>query len=160
MNATYFKKGLGKATGGDYLELEDILAHGISTTGNILKIDIEGAEWEILESISAQTLKGIQQIVIELHDLLEIVRNPEKLKRTCSILNGLSQDFWAINVNPNNWANVQIIQGVLFADVLEISFLRKDPSVRIFEKQLSTRGFPNNKLAPRILLDSFNHILG
>ena len=43
---------------------------GISSKIDVLKIDIEGAELDVLENISANSLKIISQIAVEFHDFL------------------------------------------------------------------------------------------
>ena len=157
-NATYYDRGLGVTSSEELLDLQSILDYTDQKSPKILKIDIEGAEWDVLQSLTIDSLLGINQLIVEFHNLLEIVRNPISFKKATQVLEFIKKDYWAININPNNWANTQIIHGVAFADVLEVTFLRKDAGTVVVTETLSVRGFPNNPEAPKLLLGNFDQI--
>jgi hypothetical protein len=79
----------------------DTMASQISANGDtgkrlVVKMDVEGAEWDSLMATPDEVLERIDQIAIELHGIsdprfLEVVR---KLKR----------QFYVVNLNPNNQA--------------------------------------------------------
>jgi hypothetical protein len=81
--------------------LFDTLANQISKNGDggkrlIVKIDVEGAEWDALMATPDAVLERIDQLPMELHGsherrFLQVVR---KLKRT----------FWVANLHFNNWS--------------------------------------------------------
>jgi FkbM family methyltransferase len=62
---------------------------------DILKIDIEGAEYELLENISDETLSKIDQITVEFHDFLD----PNLKMRTESIVNRISSMGYSVISN-------------------------------------------------------------
>ena len=81
--------------------LFDTLANQISRNGDrgkrlIVKLDVEGAEWDALMATSDATLKRIDQLPMELHGshdrrFLQVV---QKLKRT----------FYVVNLHFNNYS--------------------------------------------------------
>ena len=159
VNSIYYPKGLGPKTFGDFISLEEMFDNLDQESRIILKIDIEGAEWEILNSLSRSVLDRVDQIVIEFHGLFEVVRNQVKFESALRTLRLVSSDFYTINVNPNNWGNAQVLHGITFPDVIEVSYLRKDLNFDGDYGRISWKGFPNNPNQPRLLLQSFEDIL-
>ena len=49
------------------LSFEDLLAEAAIARPDLLKLDIEGAEYDVLASIADKTLKNIGQIIVEFH---------------------------------------------------------------------------------------------
>lgn len=157
-NACFYNKGIGVVTKGSLLDFQEILSFTKLGNPRIIKIDIEGGEWDILSSLKSDSLAGVSQVVIEFHNLIELLRDPRGLEAVFRILKSLKRDFWAININPNNWANSQIIHGVHFADVLEVTFLNKNEDRQAVVGSLSMRGYPNNPSSPQLLLGNFEEI--
>jgi FkbM family methyltransferase len=62
---------------------------------DILKIDIEGAEYDLLENISQKTLDKIDQITVEFHDFLD----PDLKLRTDSIVNKIRSMGYSVISN-------------------------------------------------------------
>jgi FkbM family methyltransferase len=62
---------------------------------DILKIDIEGAEYELLENISKETLDKIDQITVEFHDFLD----PNLKVRTELIVNKIQSMGYSVISN-------------------------------------------------------------
>jgi len=159
LNSKYYSKGLGCKTSGDFISLKEMFDNLDQESRIILKIDIEGAEWEVLDSLNRNALDRIDQMVIEFHGLFEIVRNQIKFQSALKSLRFLSRDFYTINVNVNNWGNVQVLHGLTFPDVIEVSYLRKDLNFEGDHGKISLKGFPNNPKQPRLLLQNFENIL-
>ena len=65
-----------------------------SSHGIILKMDIEGAEWDSLLNTPKEVLKNIDQLVIEFHS-----RDHEK---EIKLLKRLNQYFYLVNLHYNN----------------------------------------------------------
>jgi len=121
-NLTFSKLGVKAEPAPNFTTLGKIIDE-IPISGDlILKIDIEGWEWEVLDSLSSLELSRFKQIIGEFHDFHEI-RNFEVIER---VVRKLSENFVVTNNHANNWGGYQIIQKVAFPDVLEISWLRKD----------------------------------
>ena len=91
----------------------------------ILKMDIEGAEWEVLATASRETLAQFAQISLELHDLLRL-QEPEYGALVLKALENLSADFVIVHVHANNCGIFGYVGGFPMPDILEISLIRRD----------------------------------
>jgi len=87
----------------------------------LLKMDVEGCEWEVLDSIDSTVLKKFNQIVIEIHDILET--SHELVLRVLDKLTTTHQVIW---VHGNNNSKVIKAKDILISDVLEMCLVRKD----------------------------------
>ena len=90
----------------------------------ILKIDVEGAEWDVLNSLSLDTLGRFRQIAAEFHNLHSI-DDTDHFERIISSLSKVSQTHVLTNFHINNWASYQLVAGVPFPDVVEVTYLRR-----------------------------------
>lgn len=80
-----------------FLELE-----GIPLPVHILKVDVEGAELDIINSLSDQILSKILQIPMEVHDFL--IQTPEYLNNLERALVKLkSNNFLIIKISEGDW---------------------------------------------------------
>lgn len=123
-NLTFSKVGVKAKSTPGFTTLLNIVEENSLTGDLILKIDIEGWEWEVLDSLNSLELCRFKQIIGEFHGFHEI-RNFELIER---VVNKLAEYFVVINSHANNWGAYQIIQRVAVPDVVEISWLRKDRS--------------------------------
>jgi hypothetical protein len=126
------------------LEFEGILQKsGCEESENlILKIDIEGAEWEILEEIDSKFLEKFNQIIIEFHDVDlndPIKKNVlEKIKITHSI----------IHINPNNYSKITSFEGYLFPNILEVTYVKNQLLHNTDIKTFSSKTYKNDPRVP------------
>lgn len=90
-------------------------------TGMILKMDVEGAEWEVLLSLSQEILSQFDQVVIELHDLNDLAQET-KIVRALSHLN---ETHAPVHVHANNCSRYIMFAGRILPDVLEVTYLRR-----------------------------------
>jgi FkbM family methyltransferase len=90
----------------------------------ILKMDIEGAEWNVLADISEATMARFSQIVIELHWLTH-VDDIHRLRRIIAGLEKLNQTHQVVHVHANNCGRIALIAGVLLPDSMEVALVRK-----------------------------------
>jgi hypothetical protein len=83
----------------------------------VVKMDVEGAEWETLEKASDAVLQRIDQLTIEMHG----VNEPE---RFTAVVSKLKQFFYVASLHMNNFA---CLQGVapFPAEVYEVLFVSK-----------------------------------
>ncbi len=88
----------------------------------ILKIDIEGAEWDFLEEISQDVLSKFSQITMELHNLLN-EDYYEKIVRGLEKINATHQSVW---VHANCAGGVRRYGTVTMPDLLEITFANRN----------------------------------
>lgn len=83
----------------------DTLANQIAQNGDngkrlIVKIDIEGAEWDSLLAAPDEVLQSIDQLPMELHvPRRGLAENGEKI---LSVLDKLKRQFYVVNINFNN----------------------------------------------------------
>ncbi len=126
------------------LLLEEIL-HKIGLADNknlILKIDIEGAEWDILAEIDALSLTKFDFIIIEFHDL-----DLSNLKQR-EILAKLKINHGIIHVNPNNYSKILSFEGYLIPSVLEITYVKKEVLKNYQGSDYSTLTYKNDSRVP------------
>ncbi len=134
---------------------EFILRNGHKGKKNlILKMDVEGAEWDFLNEVSEETLNQFSQIVLELHWFDDrrlfddIISGLEKLNKTHQI----------VHVHANNCVGVNYCFGLMMPQVIEVTCLRKSSykfvdSNKNFPTELD---LPNNPGAAEINLGFWN----
>ena len=159
---TFFKKGLGLKSTSNMFTLIEVLQMASPFTDAILKMDIEGAEVEILASFPSEKLNCFRQITLELHGLHSIGRN-EYFSNLVKCLNNLNMNHSLISVHPNNWAKFVIVDGSPFPDVLELTYLRQDQDdiknteIKIIDLESNLMA-ANNPLDPEITLNFISRI--
>lgn len=88
----------------------------------ILKMDVEGAEWGFLNMVSEKTLKKFDQIVFEIHCLLdnkienEILADLKKINKTHAV----------VHVHANNYAIWFNLGQSEVTDALEVTWVNRD----------------------------------
>lgn len=122
-NLFHFNK-IGVGTDKDCLPLEKLMEknNDLNNYNLILKMDVEGAEWEVLERTSTDLLNHFNQMTLELHDICKF-ENKEKI---LNVLQKLSLTHQAVWVHGNNANKSEIAGGILMPNVLEVTFARKD----------------------------------
>lgn len=122
-NNFIFKK-LGVGEGEGCISLTDILKSNdhLNNHNLIMKMDIEGGEWDVLTNTPSQLLNNFKQITLELHDLC----NQENGKKIFNVLKKINLTHQAIWVHGNNGNEAQKAGGILIPNLLEITYLRKD----------------------------------
>lgn len=97
----------------------------------ILKIDTEGAEWEVLRTVGIETLNKFDQILIEFHRL-------DLMKNNLHVFEKLTTNHSIIHVNPNNYSIFFLDQNFLIPNTLEVTFVKnsllKDLHLKDFSK--------------------------
>jgi hypothetical protein len=142
-NLTFFNLGVKAESAPRFTTLSKIIREKSLTGDLILKIDIEGWEWEVLDGLSSSELARFKQIIGEFHGFHKI-SNFEVIER---VIYRLTENFVVTNCHANNWGAYQIIQRVAVPDVVEISWLRKDRSELISAKDqngVKNLNSPNN----------------
>ncbi len=113
----------------DVMTMEEILARNGHTkeNGMVLKMDVEGAEWDFLRTVSGTVLEQFDQIVLELHDL----GNPQKRKDILEGIEKLCASHNCIHIHGNNSGRVFYCERYITPETLEVTFLKK--SIGSFE---------------------------
>ena len=153
-NITFIKKKLVPNVTDSSLEisLSELCDELDNSNPTILKMDIEGSEWAILESTDQALLQKFDQIIIEFHGFLDKAKQGQ-LHIIRTVLAKLLQDFEVVNTHANNYSQHQIFLNYPVVDVIEVSLLRRD--LCEFMKTSSEPillNFPNNPNRPEVLL--------
>lgn len=123
-NMDFKKIGIATLESENFTTVEKIVSGLPEGSDLILKIDVEGAEWEVLESLTPDTLLRFRQIAAEFHNLHSI-HDSELFKRIVDSLSKISQTHLLANFHVNNWASHVLVAGVPFPDVVEVTYLRR-----------------------------------
>jgi hypothetical protein len=91
----------------------------------ILKLDVEGAEWDVLTETPMGLLRRFEQIVIELHELDRLEERPFR-SMAWKALATLSSAFTLCHVHANNYGRIHAVSGFPVPDTLEVTYIRTD----------------------------------
>lgn len=151
-NVTFIPKGVGLESIGEFQTLNDCVARFPDVTNLILKMDIEGDEWAILDSNNLIDLSRFDQIAIEFHDFYEI-HDDAFFQKVARVLKKINTTHQVINVHANNWGKFEVVANTPFADVLEVSYILKsriNGFLGVSSRQILNK--PCNPAAPEIEL--------
>ena len=123
--------------GMDLRPLDGLLAlAGVSgSTELLLKIDVEGAEWDALCNVDFSVF---QQVLIEMHDIARI-SDPKQAEAVLETVRKLAQTHYPVHIHANNEGAFNRFDRFWFPDVIEASYVRKDllagatPATRLVE---------------------------
>jgi hypothetical protein len=151
-NGKFNRIGISAFPSNGFTTIEEILSKIPLEANLILKIDIEGAEWEVFDNISMENLLRFSQIVGEFHDLFKYFKDESFSEVVDRVMRKLESTHVIFNSHPNTWARHEVISGVNFPDVLEINFVRDDFTQRKDFKvnKVSVPNFPNNPNADEV----------
>lgn len=154
----------------EYVNSQNILQHIYenkheNNTNMILKMDIEGNEFETLINSSTELFTYFNQIAIEIHDLTNNHSEPqylinadnehERWMNKIRLFSKLNEYFYLVHIHGNNYSD-KVIHGV--ADVLELLYVRKDcigDGVCVSNERCPRYAldFPNDVYKPEIVMD-------
>ena len=119
-NLTFKRATLGGKGG---IFIDDLLESFDHASQGVLKLDIEGSEYETLSEV--ESFQRFTTIILELHNLHKIVDDHfwEVFK---SILDKFSKSHSVVFLTPNNCCGFSIIGGVPIPNVLEVTWARND----------------------------------
>ncbi len=127
----------------------------IKTKNMILKMDVEGAEWDFLETVDARLLKQFDQIVFEFHEIVQTKREDKIIK----LLNKLNKTHQLIHLHGNNSGYIVKIGDTCFPNVLEATYVNKDKYETTDCEELTlpiNLDAPNDIGRPDIILGTWN----
>lgn len=118
------KKYLGVKNKDKFITLDNWV-HEKELEGNLLlQIDIEGAEYDVLNHTSDSTLNRFKIIVLELHQL-ERWADPHKSFKIEKLFKKLLKSFSVVHLHVNNCAPIYTFDKVEIPSVIELTLLRK-----------------------------------
>ena len=151
----WHKIGIGGRIEGSFITIEEMLRQNghLENREMLLKMDIEGAEWDALYNTDVSILNKFDQILIELHDLMNICNRDVKIE----CLRKLTSGHRVVHIHGNNYDYVQWCNDLILPNTIEVTFLRND--IANFELY---RGFlptaldtPNDPLLCDILMGNW-----
>ena len=126
----FFKEGIGGRK--DVEKSLDTLENFINRNGHennhdmILKMDVEGAEWDFLENVSSSTLNQFEQLVFEFHDLTS-PKTFEEMDRTLNLIDKINLTHTLVHLHGNNCGHYINVENIgVIPDVLELTYLRTE----------------------------------
>lgn len=126
----FFKEGIGGKK--DVEKSLDTLENFITRNGHeqnsnmILKMDVEGAEWDFLESVSSETLNKFNQMVFEFHDIIA-PKTAAEMDRTINLIEKINKTHTLVHIHGNNNGNYLQIDGIgNIPDCPELTYLRTE----------------------------------
>jgi FkbM family methyltransferase len=129
----------------------------LSTTPDlILKMDIEGCEWEVFDQAPEATLSKFSQIMCEFHDLSRLT-NFEFRARARRVFEKLDKYFAPVHIHGNNCRMLCNVSNIPLPDVLEITFASRgryffEESNETYPTPLDAQNDPNR---PDLVLGTF-----
>lgn len=113
--------------GKKFIRLEDWVTLKAPSDGDlILQMDIEGSEWPVLLDTPDQILKRFRIMVIEFHDLDQMMTISLGAKVFSTLLDKLSRNFKVVHLHANNAGGIHKFKGQTIPRVIELTFLRSD----------------------------------
>lgn len=126
----------------------------------ILKVDIEGSEWDVFLNFNEKNIEKCDQIIVEFHGIQVLPLNPN-FENYMSLLRRMLTSHAIVNTHVNNWDRYEVINGVPVPNVLEVTFVKKSllESWNYNGLNLENLNFPNNPMRPEYLLYPFDRII-
>lgn len=103
--------------------ISDLVQQARNDKDLILKVDIEGAEWNLFSE--SDDLSMFRQIVVELHGFIHGIQDGKLFNKMVNALSNLNKDHFPVFIHGNNYSQHVDIFGNKIAQVAEILFLRK-----------------------------------
>jgi hypothetical protein len=151
-NYVFYRKKIVITKSDQYgVNLNDFISQ-VESKSVILKLDIEGDEWNVLSQLSTNNLLKCEQIVVEFHNLLDIY-DTKKFDLYVKVLTKIRENHKVININVNNYGASSMLFGEKISDVYEISFLRHDLYAKIPKVKSNTLISKNNPTYPQVVFD-------
>jgi hypothetical protein len=140
---TFVRTGVcGFKRGKNLMTLEECLANNghAKATDLLLKIDVEGCEWDVFAQTPIEVMQKFQQIVIEFHGLTGAVYNPNSFREVISVLEKINLTHQSVHVHGNCACITVAIRRLILPDLLEVTYVRRS--------DFSQRLVPNQRVFP------------
>ena len=137
----YFKTGVaGRRKGEQTKTLSELLADNNHATCNnlLMKMDIEGGEWDVFDETPSDVIGRFSQIVLELHELSPDTCDRDYLSKV-NVLKKINQTHQCVHVHANTYclqANARCVQAdtsfvpvwigdLVLPPMLEVTYVRR-----------------------------------
>ena len=88
----------------------------------LLKMDVEGAEWDVFGHVDSEILGKFSQIVLEMHHVTS-QENHDKILQALKVLN---KTHAVVNLHGNNWEGYEYGEHFSLPDALEVTYVNKE----------------------------------
>ena len=124
-NFKWFKLMIGTTTANKTITLSDAISrNGHSDCNNIiLKMDIETAEWDVLQSIDERTLSRFSQMIVELHCFY--TNSCDWVAKIEAVLCKLNKTHQVMHLHANNCGYLGLMGGVVIPSTFEVTYVRR-----------------------------------
>ncbi len=123
-NSTFYKLGISGESRPNFVTLSEAVDTFRESDNILLKMDIEYSEWAVLASTPSITLNRFQQVVVEFHGLLDLIK-PERAREMIEALRRINETHRLVHLHINNYDPIAFVGGVVVPNVLEATYLRK-----------------------------------
>jgi len=123
----FYKTGLtGKQKGNNSKTLSELITkNGHTACKNmIMKMDIEGCEWDVLSDVSSDVLSQFSQIIVEFHGISSSVYSKDYLK-ILEALKRINLTHQSVHVHGNNYLDVLWVDNLVVPNALEVTYIRR-----------------------------------
>lgn len=108
--------------------------------GMVLKMDVEGCEWDILANIDINVLEQFDQIVMEMHGL----NDSSKRDVIMAAISKLVDKHFVTHIHANNYSYVEYYGKYILPNVIEVTLLKRSK----YQKMQNTPSLPLEIDAP------------
>jgi hypothetical protein len=138
-----------------YSIADHLVRHKIEGERLILKMDVEGAEFDALISTPDHVIGRFEQLIVEVHGL-DLLVHKEWRERFCGLFRRLNRHFTLFHVHANNFDGpdaFDVVGGLPVPRILELSYVRtasvnRHPSQTLYPTSLD---FPNTPQKDKLL---------
>lgn len=125
-NMQFRQKFIGPQDKDQFMTMDTWLAQSVSPDDDlILQMDIEGAEYSVLQNMSEDTLERFRIMLIEFHNLHHVFM-PETHGLYRDVFAKLRRTHTICHVHANNAQGFVCISGLTMPPIIELSFIRND----------------------------------
>lgn len=90
----------------------------------ILKMDVEGAEWSFLSTVTSETLNQFDQLLFEFHDMIR-PKDMSVMNETLACLKKITRTHSLVHLHANNCGSFLVLdEKILIPDVLELTYVK------------------------------------
>ncbi len=130
---SFEKKYLGYSDDSKFVSLKSWLKKHANESGDlILQMDIEGAEYEVIEKCTNDDLQRFRILIIEFHSFHSIIKKTG-YQNILSVLDKILENFIVVHAHINNNDSSLKWRGDNIPKTLELTFLRKMSNVNHYE---------------------------
>ena len=122
---TFEKKFLGSADEGIFINMDGWVNRKCpGSTDLLLQMDIEGAEYDIIRSMSENLLQRFRYMLIEFHQLHQLWE--PNSSHQYEAFEKLYRTHTPVHIHPNNCCPIKTRHGIDVPNVLEVTYARKE----------------------------------